>query len=246
MAELFKPAKFIGNGSVKLGEAGTGKIYDIGDCDEARIEPETDTISVPNMRGGGGTAAEKHRMSRLGFTVLFRDLDGPMLARCMGGEASTVAAGALAQVEATAAIGGFIQLGLLDPATPPTVQDETDTTTYVAGTDYELGATGITILEGGSITEDDVLHITPTVLETDAVDLFINSGKIWELIIDGLNDENGNPYLLHWYKWQAPVTGFNVIMPDYGVLEAAGTVLPDNAQAPGTSKYGTVKMLPPA
>lgn len=44
------------------------------------------------------------------------------------------------------------------------IQDDTDTTTYVLNTDYELDAAlgRIRIIEGGAISDDDVLHVDYT------------------------------------------------------------------------------------
>ena len=68
--------------------------------------------------------------------------------------------------DVVAVLGGYVDLGhmKLDPATPPVVQDETDTTTYVEGTDYEIDYDGgmLLALEGGSITDAETLHVVTT------------------------------------------------------------------------------------
>ena len=69
-------------------------------------------------------------------------------------------------VDVTADLDGWADVGHmnLDPATPPVVQDETDTTTYVEGTDYEIDYQGglLMAITGGAITDAETLHVTST------------------------------------------------------------------------------------
>ncbi len=67
-------------------------------------------------------------------------------------------------VSGTEVKGGYIvDIGYYN-ATTVLVQDESDTTTYVEGTDYSFDAKSgyITIIEGGGISDGDVLHLTVT------------------------------------------------------------------------------------
>lgn len=65
-------------------------------------------------------------------------------------------------------------------ATPPVVKDVTDTTTYVAGTDYTIDEFGnITILAAiGTIAEGAVLHVTYAKLNAAAVTASVINGSI--------------------------------------------------------------------
>ena len=88
----------------------------------------------------------------------------------------------------TVKVGRHYQLGLAENnglgvrnVGSVVVQDDTDTTTYVDGTDYKLDAvTGrLQILEGGGIADDDVLHIDYTPA-TETRTQVLSADDVWE------------------------------------------------------------------
>ena len=96
-------------------------------------------------------------------TIVFKGFDAKNLAHGLSGNAVplTVTSGTETDKVITAPVPGYyVELGRED-VSDVVVQDETDTTTYVKGTDYNYNpALGLfTILTGGGISEDDTLHI---------------------------------------------------------------------------------------
>ncbi|MBL4781798.1 MAG: hypothetical protein JKX92_06105 [Porticoccaceae bacterium] len=119
----------------------------------------TDTLST--TRSGAfstdNMAPENVAMFYLGSSDLFTQAATPVV-----DEALTVKQGRSYQLGAAQGSG----MGVRN-VTAVDVQDDTDTTTYVAGTDYVLdpvmGTLYInTTAEGGSIADDDVLHVDYT------------------------------------------------------------------------------------
>jgi hypothetical protein len=102
------------------------------------------------------------RTVTLSFTTA--DISPTMLSRAYLGSTSAVTQSAavdVAVVTAAVVIGGRYNTGYRN-VTSVVVKDVTDTTTYVEGTDYTLAKKGgyIVILDGGSISATDVLHLT--------------------------------------------------------------------------------------
>jgi len=119
----------------------------------------------------------------------------------------------------------------LDPETPPVVQDETDTTTYVEDTDYEIDyqVGRLKVLSGGSITDEDILHVASTwlaitggykidVLEVNKIEAYIRMvGK------DQAKDRDCEVIV---YKAQIePAGDLNWLSEDFVDLEFSGKIL---------------------
>jgi hypothetical protein len=100
--------------------------------------------------------------TELGITIT--DVDGPALAMALMGDVATlsVSGGSVTDENVTAQLDAFLDLANKNiTAASVVVQDVTDTTTYVEGSDYEINyAMGwIKPLSGGNISGSDVLHI---------------------------------------------------------------------------------------
>jgi len=115
-----------------------------------------------------------------------------------GTAAMTAAAGAVAAVtpEAiTAVLGAAVPLAHKN-VTLVVIKDATDTTTYVAGTDYNVvsAALGlIEILATGSITDAEVLHASYSYAAEAGYKVDIGSNALIRvaIMIDGKNEEDG-------------------------------------------------------
>jgi len=142
-------------------------------------------------------------------------------------------------------------------AAPPThqrgfaiVQDETDTTTYVAGTDYLIdenlkdGKIGrILVLEGGAIADGDILHIsydyaTATYTEIRA---FANTQIEGRLRFVSDNPAGQQTELEIWRCSLAPSGDTAMIGDDWSTLGFTGEILKDEVGHPD-SPYMTFIM----
>jgi hypothetical protein len=98
------------------------------------------------------------------FAVTISDVDGPALAMALMGDLETlnVGGGSVTTEEVTAKLDVYVDLAQRNiTAGSVVVKDETESTTYEEGTDYEVNyAMGwIRALPGGDISTDDELHI---------------------------------------------------------------------------------------
>ena len=110
------------------------------------------------------------------------------------------------------------------------VKDVTDVTTYVLGTDYtidnaELGL--ISPIDGGAITEGDVLHIdyTYATIAGDKVQGGTNSSVKVALMLDGENFADQSKVLVNvWEAVLSPQTGVDFLSEDFTTLELNGSL----------------------
>lgn len=119
----------------------------------------------------------------------------------------------------------------LDEATPPVVKDETDTTTYVLDTDYEIDyrVGRIKVLSGGSISDGDTLHVGSTWLAITGgykIDgLEVNKLEAYIRLI-GEDQANSRNCEVIVYKAQIEPGGdMNWLSEDYVDLEFTGKIL---------------------
>ena len=243
---LYTPYNLIGSGKVKMRRAGsTDPMLDVGNVLALSTDPQTREVSVPNLRGGGGKAFSKKLLDALNVKLTFANLDPANIARVQGGTTSELVAGTFTSDEHTAQLGGFIALGLLDSQVAVVVQDATDTTTYLVNVDYDLSGTGITPLADGNIADASEIHISGGTVNADAIELFINSGLEWEVMLDGVNDADGSSYFAHFYRWTAAPSAFDVLGEEVALLESEGESLPDASKPSGSSQFGVIQIARP-
>lgn len=132
------------------------------------------------------------------FGLTLDDLGENELAMALHGSAADTSQGAGSEAAApvTAKLDKWVDLPHENYVSAGfTVQDETDTTTYVLDTDYEVNyRTGqIKALSTGSISEDEVLHLTADYNATSGfqVSAGTDSTMIITLLLDGQNKANG-------------------------------------------------------
>jgi len=136
--------------------------------------------------------------------------------------------------------GSIVETGKYN-ATALTVKDETDTTTYVEGTDYEFDAKVgfITIIptgDGGSITTGDILHLT-----ISYPDFTINTAATMkESALQGrfevvTSSQTGNNYRYIFKNLSVTQDGdFAIKSPDeIGKLSFTGSAMVDATMAQG-------------
>jgi len=119
----------------------------------------------------------------------------------------------------------------LDPETPPVVKDETDTTTYVEDTDYEVDyhVGRIKVLSGGSITDEDTLMVGSTWLaitggfKIDGLEVNKLEAYIRMVGKDQANDRDCEVIV---YKAQIePAGDLNWLSEEFVDLEFSGKIL---------------------
>jgi hypothetical protein len=126
------------------------------------------------------------------------------------------------------------------------VQDATDTTTYVAGTDYELSTTlkddvigRVKVIDGGSITEGDVLHVTFGYLAATytEVQAFANTQIEGKLRFISDNPAGGDQELEVWRVSLTPSGDTALIGDDWSTLGFSGEILKDEIGHPDSPYF---------
>jgi len=171
------------------------------------------------------------------FKTTIKDINRHNLAVAMLGEDvvySQAAGDNTASPESvTARAGRWVKLAArnLDPGNPPVVQDDTDTTTYVENTDYEIDyqVGRIYVPESGSsIADEDVLHVASTWLQHTGYKVLANTDMTKEIAVrvigyDKANDRNGE-LLIHKARIE-PSGDLAWINEEFMSVEVTGEIL---------------------
>ena len=148
-------------------------------------------------------------------------------------------------VNVTAATGAYVDLGYIN-ITSVEVKDETDTTTFVEGTDYTINKPGglLGIIKGGGITDGDTLNVTLSAGATGAeVQYLKGESKTVTLRFIGCA-QNGEPVIVDFYKVELAGTGDAPLKGTEPVsISFTGGCTPDPTKpATGTvSQYATMR-----
>lgn len=122
------------------------------------------------------------------------------------------------------------------------VKDVTDTTTYVAGTDYTVDAANGTLIfpaSGSLITEAAVLHVSYTYGAYSNLEAFTSaeSPERW-LRFEGLNTVDGSHVVIDCYRAQFdPLTGYALINEEIASLDMNGSLLADSNISSGSKFF---------
>lgn len=234
---------FVGRGTVYIGPAdGSSAMIDAGNVEVAQVAYTEEKKSQPNFRvGGGGNYAVLNTVTGVGLGLKLLDFSKWNMALSTFGEYTEVTTGAVVAEAQTAYVDGLVAFDNLPDLTVPfVVQDVTDTTTYVKGTDYTEVTSGIIPIAGGAITDGDVLHIGYTTRESTVIQALTQSAKEYHVQIDGLNDaKQGTPVFNDFYKVKfGPAATIDFIGADFGALDVTGEVLADLTKTgAGISQY---------
>lgn len=163
----------IGKGKLYFARTGEGYVY-LGNAPGLTINGELDLLEhFSSTSGVGQKDDEVARTQNRGGSITVDSITSENMALLFGGTFAThsQANTAVTDEAITVQTGQFYQLGETTSNTPGVrnvssvvIQDDTDTTTYTEGTDYELDAALglIYIIPGGSISDSDVLHVDYT------------------------------------------------------------------------------------
>ena len=102
-----------------------------------------------------------------------------------------------------------------------------------------VSAGGIRALTGGAITAGQALKVSYTKKAGNVLQALTESGTTVPVVIDGVNDATGKPWVLDFYKWSpSPTAGLDLIGDDFGSFDIEGGVLADSSiVATGKSKF---------
>ncbi len=164
--------------------------------------------------------------------IAMNDLDKDNLAMALLGDVATLnqGSGSLDGEAINAKEGRFVELskGNLTSATV-VVKDQTDTTTYAEGTDYEVNYRigMIKALAGGGITDGDEIHVSADYMAISGATI---SGSVRptikaKLLLEGKNLTTGKAIIVRVGEAVlTPSSAINFMSNDYSSLELSGTL----------------------
>ena len=237
---------FVGSGIILLREWGSAApLLEVGNCSAAALEPQTNTLSLPDHRNsGGGERNSIDRITSWNFNYTFHDFNKENFARVTRGVASAIASGTVTEEPAVAYVGGWVPLKFIASAITA-VEPAGGGTAYVAGTDYIFDRGMLFIPTGSSIPAPTLgapnIDVTYSRNALGHVEGAVTSGKFYEMHIRGQNEARAGKFLhlgMHKVKG-GTISSFGLIGDDYGAGEVAGSLTADPAKktASNVSEY---------
>jgi len=232
---------FIGKGSFSARVKGSAAgMLPFGNVSAASVSVTEDKKELLDYQSaGGGQANALRRIQTVELALTMRDFTAANIAKALFGSASVVAAGTGVTETVTGYHDALTPLGKAG-VTNLVVKDATDTTTYVAGTDYDLLRSGLWIYSAGDITDGETLHLTYNHPAQNVVEALVNAGLEYEVFLDGLNEaQSGKAVAIRFHRLRfGPVQSWGLIADDYGEIALTGDLLKDTTiTTAGLSQY---------
>lgn len=249
LKQVYKPSMTVGQVYARPYGATTQPLP-VGNVLELALEHDEEVITQDDMtKLGGGTHAEVRRVKEVKVTMTLADLNPTNMARALLGTVSAVAAGAVADDQYVATLGGLLPLAHIQP-NGLTVKLGADKATAVAvteGGNFEVRPEGVYIFPAAAdIADADVLWVSYDYGEYANIEALTTKTTELELIFGGLNEaDGGNPVIVTIYRASQGVAKNLALISgkDFGALEVEGTVLMDPTKVgTGVSRYYKTQM----
>jgi len=232
---------YIGAGQVYLrNRDGSGGLVPVGNVAELNLSVEEEEKTLRDYTaGGGGLRNEVSRIQGVSAKMKLHDISPANLAIALYGSASAIDSGSITGEIISVKKGALVPLAHV-AASSVVITEDTDTSpaTYVAGTDYEVRTAGIWFPDASTIPGATV-RVNYTHPGQDVVEAITQTAGIYELVFDGLNEaRSGKPQVVtaHRVRFGA-AADLSLIGDDYAGLELAGSLLADNEQGAGLSRF---------
>ncbi len=236
-----------GQGQVFLATRISGKpagLEFIGNVSELMLNPQTEKIEHTESQTGNNSVDKViERALKVEMSMTIDSMASNNLARMVFGTVTTDAAATITAEAHKAYVGKYLILDNINVQTFTSLTDVGATTTYVAGTDYEvidLAAGTILILQGGAITEGQDVEANYATGDSEVVSAFSKPNVEYWLRFNGLNTaENNNPVVIDCFKVRfAPADDVPIINDDdFAEYKQSGDCLFDSCQ-PVDGKLG--------
>ena len=187
------------------------------------------------------------------FTMTLENVAAKNLAMALWGTDSVVAAADVTdEVVTIAELDTPFPLAHINLSTDsskvPVIQDDGDSTTYTANTDYTIDSKNgtITALSGGSIALGDDIHVDYSTLGYANVEAMTETSLERYFRFHGINTIDDTPMIVDLYRVSVdPVSSMEILNEEIMQLEITGNVLLDSLQteATGKSQYFRIRKL---
>ncbi len=237
---------YLGSGKIYARVAGAAAgLMELGNASKLELAVKEDKQKLKDYsKPGGGTYASVSRIDSVSLQMTLNDLNKTNVARAVFGTESAVAGAAVVDEAVVAYKGALVPLAHINP-TAVTVTSADAVTTYTAGVDYEVRASGIFVLAAGAITDAQALKVDYTYAAYDKVEAMTQGAIILELHFEGLNEANsGKPVIVDVYRAQlSPTKALSLLGDKFADLQVEAELLADTSKVgEGISQYFRVKM----
>ena len=241
---------YIGSGNILIREYGAAAPFvEVGNCSALTFSPKEDVKELmDHTTPGGGKRNEVRRVTGVDMGYTFTDFSPENFARGLRAQFSAITAGTVTDENVVGYKGGYTPLAKI-ATTITSVKNQAGSTTYTAGTDYELRDGQLYIPSDSTIVDPVAgaanLKVSYANAAQKKVQALVDSNKQYELVFMGLNEANsGKRVRVRAHKVSGGVIQqFALIGDDYGQGEVNGALLYDPTKTgAGVSKYFTVEM----
>ena len=226
---------------VEKGLIGSGKFFlnarRVGNVSAAKLAYGTEKKTLPNKQGGGGNVKSKEQISECTLGITITNTTAENIAVAMQAIVEEFPSATVTDEVVVGFKNGLATTAtMIDVSQPVTVKDAADAP--IASNLYEVSAAGIVLKEASNHTDGDNIKVSYTSHVSSVIQAATNFGAEFGVVLDGLNDDNGEPHVLKVHKWKpGPTTGFDLISDDYASFELNGEVLADTTKPVGKSQF---------
>lgn len=220
---------------------GSGRIYlnnrRVGNCPTAKLAYAVEKKSLKNMEGGGGNIASNERISEVSLALNITNLVAENIALALQATIGKVLETTVTEEPVAAYVNGLATtLYMIDTTQPVTVT--TAAGVAIAASNYEVRAAGIVLKEGYVHTDGTNIKVSYTIRASSVLQAAVAFGAEVKVVLDGMNDDNGEPHVLKGHRWKpAPTSGFDLIGEDYAGFDLTGELLADTTKPIGKSQF---------
>jgi len=228
---------------------GSGKFYlngrRVGNVSAARLAYEVDSKSLRNAQGGGGNIAAAERISSVRLEMTVTNFIPENMAIALQATIGSQAAATVTDEVVTVLVNGISATEfMLDPAETVTVKDELDAAVPEFDTNgdrnWEISVGGVQFKAGLDVTDGQSYKVSYSKHPATLLEAAMATGQQFEVLMEGINDDNGNENVLRCWKWKpSPTDGFDLISEDYGTFDLNGELLADTTKPAGKSRFFT-------
>ncbi len=235
----FQKRSFVGKGKLYLGRYGQNNLQRIGNTSKLSLSIDEETKELADYENpGGGVADALSRIKDAKVTLTLHNLNATNLALALFGDASAINAGTVTDENHTAHKGALLRLDKLG-ASSVIVTNAAGTTTYLAGSDYQISGGGLLIPDSSGIPDADPIKVSYAYGAQNLIEAITATGQEYTLAFDGLNEaDSGKPCVVDlWRVRFTPTKSLDLIDDDFSKLELEGKLLKDDTRPIGSSQY---------
>lgn len=236
MAQVNK--SYMGKGTIYVKEKGqvlAGAIS-LGNCSQLDLAFNENKLEQKDYQdAGGATINTVANVESVVATVTALSLHPENVKLALRGLIAKNAAGGVTDEPAVAFPDGYIPFAFpYDKSVDPVVTDQSGSTTYVEGRDYELKNAGILILSGTGATitsPNTAIKLDYTKAASTTIEGLMEATKDYEVFFDGLNEaESGKAVSIVMHKVKFNYTqALAIISDDFGSLPMTFDILKDDS-----------------